>query len=330
MKKNIVVFLLLMLLLAVTISTNSAVKFTSIDFKNQYLEPSKTYDLWAVIDPEENINNTILTLKPYLYSKDYIEIIKGVDEEGNLFSSEKGVGHFIIKIKENAPPKDYKLIVQCNYEKDGKYYLENRVFTVPVRGIPSLVVEYPSTIVEGTNTLYLTVSNKGTGEAQNVKIEFNNDNENIYSLSDGYINYIKPGENKLMKIKLICNQEGTYKLPYKLTYNNPYDNLQLKTKTESVQTGNVVSTSYSYENQKVVEKTGNLIFKVIPKNNYNINLLKYTYPVKKINNFTILLKNNYENTTYTIKLGKYFIGTNEKKILHLKLKLTKKELFQYL
>ncbi|EHP84330.1 hypothetical protein [Methanotorris formicicus] len=97
MKKPSFIFLTFLIL----ILTNSinAVEFTSIDYKNEYLEPGKTYDIWVVITPDKEINNTVLSITPYGISKEYIQIIKGVDYEGHLFQNEKGIGHFIIKIK---------------------------------------------------------------------------------------------------------------------------------------------------------------------------------------------------------------------------------------
>ena len=104
MKKPSFIFLSFLSLFLI-LNTINAIEFTSIDYKNQYLEPSKTYDLWVVITPEKEINNTIIGIYPYGESKDYIQIIKGKDNEGQLFASEKGVGHFIIKIKDNAPSR---------------------------------------------------------------------------------------------------------------------------------------------------------------------------------------------------------------------------------
>ena len=312
MKKFPFIIFLTFLSLFLILNTINAIEFTSIDYKNQYLEPSKTYDLWVVITPEKEINNTIIGIYPYGESKDYIQIIKGKDNEGQLFASEKGVGHFIIKIKDNAPSKDYKLVAYCNYTEDNKQYSENRIFTIPVRGAPIITIENPPTINEGVNKIYLKITNKGTGTAQNIKMQFNNDNDNIYSLSEGYIDYLKPHQTKLMEVKIYASGDGIVKLPYKLTYNNPYDNLQLTDKTETE--GETNTITYNYKNQKTVEETGNLIFKVIPKNVVELEVNNYNYPVGEINNFTLSLKNNYKDANFIITIGNYYLGNNQKSL----------------
>ncbi|WP_332247742.1 hypothetical protein [Methanothermococcus okinawensis] len=288
MKKSFFIFLSILSLFLI-LNTIDAVEFTSIDYKNQYLEPSKTYDLWVVITPEKEINNTVIGIYPYGESKNYIQIIKGKDYEGQLFPSEKGVGHFIIKIKDNTPSKDYKIVAYCNYTEDNKQHSENRIFTIPIRGKPILTIENPPTIKEGENTIYLKITNEGTGVAKNIKMQFNNDNSNIFSLSEGYIDGLKPHQTKLMEIKIYASGDGILKLPYELTYNNPYDNLQLMDKTETEQ-GHSNTITYNYKNQKIVEEKGNLVFKVIPDNAVDLNVINYTYPVGEVNNFTLSLK----------------------------------------
>lgn len=310
---------LTVLSLFLILNTINAVEFTSFDYKNQYLEPSKTYDLWVVITPDEEINNTIIGIYPYGESKNYIQIIKGTDYEGQLFPSEKGVGHFIIKIKDGTPSKDYKIVAYCNYTKDNKQYSENRIFTIPVRGKPILTIENPPTIKEGINTIYLKITNDGTGTAQNIKMQFNNDdsnnyngNSNIYSLSDGYIDYLKPHQTKLMEVKIYADSNGIVKLPYTLTYSNPYDELQLTDKTETKQDDGSTSTTYDYKNQKTIEEKGNLIFKVIPNDIVELKVNKYNYPVGEVNNFTLSIKNNYKDANFIITIGDYYLGNNQK------------------
>ncbi|ABR56108.1 COG1361 family protein [Methanococcus aeolicus] len=312
MKKSFFIFLSILSLFLI-LNTLNAVEFTSIDYKNQYLEPSKTYDLWVVITPEKEINNTIIGIYPYGESKDYIQIIKGKDSEGQLFPSEKGVGHFIIKIKDDAPSKDYKIVAYCNYTEDNKQYSENRIFTIPVRGAPTITIENPPTINEGVNKIYLKITNKGTGTAQNIKMQFNNDDNHIYALSEGYIDHIKPGETRLMDVKIYASGDSIVKLPYKLTHSNPYDDLQLTDKTETEQ-GDSNTITYNYKNQKIVEETGNLIFKVIPKNVVELEVNKYNYPVGEVNNFTLSIKNNYKDANFIITIGKYYLGNNQKSL----------------
>ncbi|MDK2790705.1 MAG: hypothetical protein PWP15_1212 [Methanothermococcus sp.] len=309
MKKPLILFILFLSL--ILINSINAIEFTSFDYKNEYLEPGKIYDLWVVITPEKEINNTIMGIYPYGAGKEYIQIIEGKDYEGQLFPSEKGVGHFIIQIKDNAPSKDYKIVAYCNYTEDGKQYSENRIFKIPVRGKPILIIENPPVINEGMNKVYLKVKNKGTGIAQDIKIEFNEGN-NIYALSSGYINYLKPGETRTIEIGAYADN-GIAKLPYIITYSNPYNNLQLTDKTETEQ-GNTNTITYNYKNQKTVEETGNLIFKVIPGNAIDLNVKDYSYPVGEVNNFTLYIKNNYKDANFIITIGEYYLGNNQKTV----------------
>ncbi|MBW9222668.1 hypothetical protein KKP97_06460 [Methanothermococcus sp. SCGC AD-155-C09] len=308
MKKLLIFILFLFFLLL--INPINAVEFTGIDYKNEYLEPGKTYDLWVIITPEKEINNTVIGVSPYGVGSEYIQIIKGRDYEGNLLQSEKGVGHFIIHIKEDAPSKDYNILAYCNYTKDGKKYSDNRIFEIPIRGKPTLTVENPSVINEGINRIYIKIKNKGTGIAQNIKIKFEEGN-NIYALSEGYIKYLKPGKTGTVEIKVYGENSGIAKLPYTLTYSNPYNDLQLvdKRETESRKSKTI---TYNYKNQKTVEESGNLIFKIIPNDAIDLNVKDCSFPVGKVNNFTLSIKNNYKDSKFTVIIGKYYIGNNQK------------------
>ena len=312
MKKPSTFFILFLLfvLLIIFIDSIYGVEITSFDYKNEYLEPGKTYDLWVVILPEEEINNTVISIYPYGISKKYIQVLKGEDYEGHLLQGEKGVGHFLIYIRENTPSGDYKIVVYCNYTRDGKRYSDNRVFEIPIRGKPALTLEYPPVIKEGVNKIYIKIKNEGTGTAQDVKIEFE-DGNNIYALSEGYIKYIKPGESKLVEIEVYGENIGMAKLPYTLTYSSPYDNLQLvdKKETEGINSKTIV---YNYKNQKIIKERGNLVFKIIPNDAINIGVKNYILPLGEVCNFTLFIKNNYRNTNFTVIVGKYYIGNSQK------------------
>ncbi|AEF96610.1 COG1361 S-layer family protein [Methanotorris igneus] len=307
MKKSSFIFLTFLSLLLI-LNTINAIEFTSFDYKNEYLEPGKTYDLWVVITPEKEINNTIIGIYPYGISKEYIQIIKGKDYVGHLFQSEQGVGHFIIKIKDNAPSKDYKIVAYCNYTENGEQYSENRIFEIPVRGEAIIEIQNPPILKEGTNKIFLRITNKGTGIAENIKITFEN-GKNIYALSNSYvINYLKPGETKLIRLILYANGE-IGELPYTITYQNQYNLLELTDKTETD-----TSTTSTYKNQKTIEEKGTLTFKIVPNDLISINLKNITCPVGKINNLTILIRNNYKDANFIITIGKYYLGNNQKTI----------------
>ena len=281
----------LLFLLLIFIDPIYGVRFVSFDYKNEYLEPGKTYDLWVVVVPGEEINDTVLSISPYGAGKEYIQVIKGVDYEGQLLQSEKGVGHFIIHIREDAPSRDYKVVVYCNYTKDGKRHSDNRIFEIPVRGKPVLTLEHPPIIEEGLRTIYIKIKNVGTGTAQDVKMKFEVGN-NIYALSEGYVKYIKPGETEIVEIKVYGKGTGIAKLPYTLTYRTPYNNLQ--------------------QDQKTVEEKGHLIFTVIPSNTIEIYVKNYTLSLGEVSNFTISIKNNYRDDNFTVIVGRYYVGDNQR------------------
>ncbi len=295
------------------------VSFT-VDYKNDYLEPSKTYDLWVIVEPDFNsdepLNNTVIMIKPYDYlSKKYIKIIKGTDYEGQIFPNDKGVGHFIISISPDAPSRDYKMEAICTYKKDGDTYSNNVIFTLPIRGVPSLTVKNNPTLNEGVSKAYITISNGGTGPAYNVKLSFDNSKSyNIYALTEGHIDCIKPNEAKVIVIDTVVKGNGNsvVKLPYTLTYESPYDLLQLTEKTKTINE-NSESESYNYENRKIMTESGILVFNVEPKEDVSISLKEYSIILKKINNITLTVKNNDKTGKYiTVKLLSNYVGNNEK------------------
>ncbi|EHP84331.1 hypothetical protein MetfoDRAFT_1695 [Methanotorris formicicus Mc-S-70] len=98
-------------------------------------------------------------------------------------------------------------------------------------------------------------------------------------------------------------------LPYTITYQNQYNLLELTDKTETD-----TSTTSTYKNQKTVKEEGTLTFKIVPNDLISINLKNITYPVGKINNLTILIKNNYKDANFIITIGKYYLGNNQKTI----------------
>ncbi|WP_456420114.1 COG1361 S-layer family protein [Methanocaldococcus infernus] len=305
MKRIFTYFILLMLLNLVYATIN----FVNFDYKNEYLEPGKTYDVWVVVIPDKDINNTIFSISPYGLSKKYIEIIKGEDYEGSLVEGEKGVGHFIIKVKDDAPPYNYKFIVYCNYTIDKRSYSENQVFEIPVRGKPLISIDSPTTLKEGYNEIFLEVTNKGTGSAQNIKIVFNGE-KNIQILGDNtyIIENLNAGITKLIKLKLYANGDlGT--INYKVLYESPYNLLILKSKTESKD-----SETLNYDNEKIFSESGTLTFKIIPSDLIFVSLKNLTYPVGEICNLTLILKNNYKDSYFTVIIDKYYVGDNKKEL----------------
>jgi len=304
-------FLFLILFLIFSISVYG-VEFVNFDYKNEYLEPGKTYDLWVVILAEEEMNNSVVGIYPYGIGSSYIEVLKGKDYIGYLPEGVIDVGHFLIHIKEGTPSGDYKVVVYCNYTRDGREYSGNRVFEIPVRGKPALTLEYTPLIEEGMNSIYIVIKNGGTGTAQDVKLEFE-EGENIYALSEGYIPYIKPGEGKAIEVKVYGVGAGMAKLPYVLQYSTPYNNLQLVEKSESEGIHSKTVT-YTYKNQKRVEERGNLVFKVIPSDAVEIEVKNPSLPLGEITNFTLTLKNNYRDTRFTVIVERYYIGNSKKSL----------------
>lgn len=300
----------ILFLLLISINSVLGIKFVNFDYKNEYLEPGKTYDLWVVIIPDEEINNTVLGICPYGLSKRYIQILKGEDYEGHLLRSEKGVGHFVISIREGTPSGDYKIVVYCNYTRDGERYFDSRIFEIPVRGKPLLILEYPPVIKEGIDNIHIKIKNKGTGTAQDVKLRFE-EGDNVYALSEGYLKYIKPGEMGVVKIKIYGEDVGIAKLPYILTYRNPYNDLPQvdKSETEKIKSKTV---TYNYRNQGIVEERGKLIFSVIPSNAIDVDVKNYILPVGETVNFTLSIKNNYRDSNFTVIVGRYYIGNNQR------------------
>ncbi|MBW9223725.1 hypothetical protein KKP90_03990 [Methanothermococcus sp. SCGC AD-155-E23] len=302
-------FLFLFLIFSIPVY---GVEFVNFDYKNEYLEPGKTYDLWVVIQAEEEMNNSVVGIYPYGVGSQYIEILKGKDYIGYLPEGVIDVGHFFIHIKEGTPSGDYKVVVYCNYTRDGKKYSNNRVFEIPVRGKPALTLEYTPLIEEGMNRIYIVIKNEGTGTAQDVKIRFE-EGENIYALSEGYIPYIKPGEGKAIEVKVYGVGTGMAKLPYILQYSTPYNNLQLVEKSES-ESIHSKTVTYTYKNQRKVEERGNLVFKIIPSDAVEIEVKNPLLPLGEITNFTLTLKNNYRDTRFTVMVGRYYIGNNKKSL----------------
>lgn len=114
LKNLFIIFIFLFLLSQVS----AYITFKNIDYNAQYLEPSKTYDLYITIESDKEINNTVVYIEPTnQISKENIEIIRGKQWIGHLFPYEYGVAHLIIKINPNAPNYDYKITGYCNYTK---------------------------------------------------------------------------------------------------------------------------------------------------------------------------------------------------------------------
>jgi len=285
--KNIFVIFLFLFLL----TQNSAyIIFKNIDYKAQYLEPSKTYDLYITIESDKEINNTVVYIKPSnQISKKYIKIIKGKQWIGHIFPSELEVAHFIIKIKPNTPNYDYKMIVYCNYTRDKQQYSENRIFTLPVRGKANLVIESNNNILKvGNNKILLLLTNKGTGTAENIKVEFKN-SKNIVVLGNNAftITSLNPKTSTYIPLTVFAKKEGVYSITYKITYKNPYNLLELTQKSETIN-GDSKTETMTYKNKNIVEETGILTFNVFPNDLISLNIKKsnnYNWKDRKFNNF---------------------------------------------
>ncbi|ADC70045.1 conserved hypothetical protein [Methanocaldococcus sp. FS406-22] len=310
LKNLFIIFLFLFLL------TNSFayITFKNIDYKAQYLEPSKTYDLYITIESDKEINNTIIYIKPYnSISKENIKIIKGEQWIGHLFPYEYGVAHFIIKVSPNATNYDYEMVVYCNYTKDNQQYSENRIFTLPVRGKANLIITSNNNILKvGTNKILLLLTNKGTGVAENIKVEFQN-SDNLVILGDNtfIIPSLNPETSTYVPLTIFAKKEGIYSLNYKITYKNPYDLLELTQKSETIN-GDSKTETLTYQNKNIVEETGILTFNVFPYNSISINIKNPTITVGKIENLTISIKNNYKDSLFVVQINKYFVGDNQK------------------
>ncbi len=311
--KNLLITFLLFILLT---QTSAYITFKNIDYKTQYLEPSKTYDLYVTFESDEEINNTLVYIKPYnQMSEKYIQIIKGKQWIGHLFPSEIGVGHFIIKIKDNAPNYDYKMVVYCNYTKNGEQYSENRIFTLPVRGKANIIIKPNSNILKvGTNNVLILLTNEGTGPAENIKITFQNSN-NLVILGDNTytITSLSPKITTCVPLTIVAKKEGVYSINYKISYENPYDLLELTQKSETIN-GDSKTETLTYQNKNIVENTGIISFNVFPNDLVSININNPIITVGKINNLTISIKNNYKDSLFIVQINKYFIGENQKTV----------------
>ncbi|CAB3288030.1 conserved protein of unknown function [Methanocaldococcus lauensis] len=311
--KNLLITFLLFILLT---QTSAYITFKNIDYKTQYLEPSKTYDLYVTFESDEEINNTLVYIKPYnQMSKNNIQIIKGKQWIGHLFPSEIGVAHFIIKIKDNAPNYDYKMVVYCNYTKNGEQYSENRIFTLPVRGKANIIIKPNSNILKvGTNKVLILLTNKGTGTAENIKITFQNSN-NLVILGDNTftITSLSPKITTYIPLTIFAKKEGVYYINYKISYENPYNLLELTQKSETIDEDSKTET-LTYQNKNIVENLGSLTFNVFPNKLISININNPIITVGKINNLTISIKNNYKDSLFIVQISKYFIGNNQKTV----------------
>ncbi|XRO76345.1 COG1361 S-layer family protein [Methanocaldococcus sp. 10A] len=311
--KNLLVIFSLLFLLT---QTSAYITFENIDYKAQYLEPSKTYDLYVTFESDEEINNTVVYIKPYnQMSKNNIQIIKGEQWIGHLFPSEIGVAHFIIKVSPNAPNYDYKMVVYCNYTKDREQYSENRIFTFPVRGTANIIVEPNNNILKiGTNKVLILLTNKGTGIAENIKITFQNSN-NLVILGDNTftVTSLNPKISAYIPLTIFAKKEGVYSINYKISYKNPYDLLQLTQKSETI-SGDSKTETLTYQNKNIVENSGSLTFNVFPNELVSININNPIITVGKIENLTISIKNNYKDSLFIVQIGKYFIGNNQKTV----------------
>ncbi|WP_456471970.1 COG1361 S-layer family protein [Methanocaldococcus sp.] len=281
----------------------------TIDYKNEYLEPGKAYDIWVIVVPDNDVNNTVVGIKPYGESKEYIKVVgKSYKYLGSLFQGERGIGHFIIKIDENAPSKDYEIVAYYNYTYKGIKYYNSRIFKIPVRGVPNVVVEVKNNNINlGKNLVYVIVKNIGTGVANDIKITFN-PNNGISSLNNIYINSLKPKESLLYPVNVIASKVGMLSLPYKLVYKLPFDNLVLTQKTVSGD-----DEQYTYSNVKTITSSGYLTFLVSPIDKIEVYPKTYNIYVNKLENLTLVVKNNYKDGYIKISI-KRAIGSNEKTI----------------
>ncbi|MEO2117490.1 MAG: COG1361 S-layer family protein, partial [Methanocaldococcus sp.] len=311
--KNLFAIFIFLFLLA---QTSAYITFKNIDYKAQYLEPSKTYDLYITIESDKEINNTVVYIKPYnQMSKENIQIIKGEEWIGHLFSSEYGVAHLIIKISPNASDYDYKMIIYCNYTGDRQQYSENRIFTLPVRGKANLVIESNNNILKvGNNKILLLLTNKGTGTAENIKVEFKN-SKNIVVLgnNDFTVTSLNPKTSTYIPLTVFAKKEGVYSITYKITYKNPYNLLELIQKSETIN-GDSKTETLTYKNKNIVEETGILTFNVFPNDLISLNIKNPIITVGKIENLTISIKNNYKDSLFVVQINKYFVGDNQKPI----------------
>ncbi|XRO75715.1 COG1361 S-layer family protein [Methanocaldococcus sp. 28A] len=311
--KNLLVIFSLLFLLT---QTSAYITFKNIDYKAQYLEPSKTYDLYVTFESDEEINNTVVYIKPYnQMSENNIQIIKGKQWIGHLFPSEIGVAHFIIKVSPNAPNYDYSMVVYCNYTKNGEQYSENRIFTLPVRGKANVIVKPDNYILQvGTNKVLILLTNKGTGIAENIKITFQNSN-NLIILGDNTftITSLNPKISTYIPLTVFAKKEGVYSINYKISYENPYDLLELTQKSETIN-GDSKTETLTYQNKNIVENIGILTFNVFPNELVSINMNNPIITVGKIENLTISIKNNYKDSLFIVQISKYFIGNNQKTV----------------
>ena len=128
------------------------------------------------------------------------------------------------------------MAVYCNYTKDNQQYSENRLFTLPVRGKANLIITPNHNILKvGNNKILLLLTNKGTGVAENIKVEFQN-SDNLIILGDNTftITSLNPKSSTYIPLTIFAKKEGVYSLNYKITYKNPYNLLELTQKSETI------------------------------------------------------------------------------------------------
>ncbi|WP_423792503.1 hypothetical protein ACPB8Q_07210 [Methanocaldococcus indicus] len=320
MIRKVILIILMFLMLSFSYSY---ITFKSFDYKAEYLEPGKTYDVYVVIETDKEINNTILYLKPFNnITKENIEFIKDRAWIGKLFPGDVGVGHFIIKIKPSAFSYDYKVVVYCEYNYKDKVYKENRVFTLPVRGKSYLTIEpLTNTLKVGNNKITLLVTNSGTGTANDIKIDFYGDNLDILGQSSFYISSLTPGFSKCIYLDVYAKTNGVGILKYKISYTNPYNLLELTQKSETISYDSK-SETLTYKNLKSETEEGTINFYIYPQSAIIVNLENSSLTVGKLENISFLIKNNYKDALFILKLNNS-IGNNEKYI-YIKKGTTKK------
>jgi hypothetical protein len=144
---------------------------------------------------------------------------------------------FNIIINKEADTKAYSLpVVFSFFDESGMPKTETKSIGLRVSGNPEFVVTVDKTenLYSGfTGKITISISNRGTATAQFLTTYFNTFSSDIsYTPSEIYVGNLDPDDGSTVsyEISLARMQSGTYKLPFVLSYKDPYNQEFTETK----------------------------------------------------------------------------------------------------
>jgi len=241
------------LIFSILLSVN-ALQIDNPQYQPLTIHPGDDVDVWFKIT-NDNYDNEIrdITVKitpHYPFELKQVNPDIGEATISHLNTGESDTVYFKLHVDENAPSRDYRIDVTVSYDEveDEKgeeiiiHHEFTKVYYLPVYGIANFEIDANNLTLTPakTQTIPITIINKGTGTAKEVSLNLGNNNFiSPVDKTKFYLGALKPGEKKTVYIKLHTSDnalEGSYIIPSTITWIDE-DGTQ---RTENINLGFVV------------------------------------------------------------------------------------------